>query len=182
MNITKSPVICASVCCLSDPTAPRLRLHAKWIICFEGLLRRKKNFELSCPNPAVVVGCRCLTSCLSSLNGGEKNGASMVFVWGFFSPSKLTPARVDVFGLLFWQASGSSSREPQGVCQCSYGEREVCQRASWATLRNDTHTALMKHLKLRNVQQQQSSVLLTVGLSCLSVLSVYVCVCVSFLL
>ena len=149
-------------------------------VCWGG----KKNFEFRCPNPAVVVGCRCLTSCLSSLNGGAKKWSFdgicvCVCVCDFPPSSKLTPARVDAFGLLSWQASVSSSREPQGVCQCSRGEREVCRRASWATLRNDTHTAPMKHLKLRNVQQQQSSVLLTVGLSCLSVC---VCVCLSVLL
>ena len=136
------------------------------IICFKCLRkneRKKKNLVFCCSDPAVVGG-RCLTSCLSGFNSGEKCSFNSIFVF------PVQETTVDVFW--FTSLTGcwdSLSREPRDVCQTSRHECKVCQRASWATLSSDTHTALMssRHLKLCNVQQQQSSVLLTVRLSVL---------------
>lgn len=125
MNITKSSVISASVCVWSDSW---LHLYAKLIIC------SKRNPQISPPKPCSrwlrPAGVWQVVHLASTV---EKNVASIIFVF-------CQTYTVDVFCLLFWRARIASPEDHRMFARHHTNECKVCQRASWATFSNDTHT------------------------------------------
>lgn len=129
MTITKSSVISASVCAWSDSW---LHLYAKLIIC------SKRNSRISPPKT-----CSCwlrpagVWQVVQGFNAGEKCSFNNICVIIFGQTYTGYSGRF-LFALL--TCLDSLPGGPQDVCQTSHHECKVCQKTSWATFSNDTHT------------------------------------------